>query len=168
MVAIALRTRPDVVTFVPERREERTTEGGLDVAGQQASIAEKTARLRDAGIKVSLFIGTAEAQIEASRGANAHQIELHTGPYAHAHVGAPHAAELAALARAARAGSELGLDVAAGHGLTRHNVVELAAIAEIEELNIGHAIVADAVVMGMAGAVSGMRAAIDRGIARRR
>jgi pyridoxine 5-phosphate synthase len=167
MLAIALRTKPDVVTFVPERREERTTEGGLDVVGNAASLTAKTAALRAAGVRVSFFIGTAEAQIQASKAAGAQQIELHTGPYAHAHQGEAHRAELAALAHAARLGRELGLDVAAGHGLTRHNVVELATIPQIEELNIGHAIVADALAMGMADAVRGMRAAIERGIARR-
>lgn len=167
MVAIVLRAKPDVVTFVPERREERTTEGGLDVVAHAASLAPKTAALRAAGVRVSFFIGTGEAQIRASRAAGAQQIELHTGPYSHARAGAPRAAELSALATAARLGRELGLDVAAGHGLTRHNVVELAAIPEIEELNIGHAIVADALAMGMAEAVRGMRAAIARGVARR-
>ena len=170
MVAIALRVKPDVVTFVPERREERTTEGGLDVVGQRASLTDKTAKLRAAGIKVSFFIAADPAQLEASRGAQAQQIELHTGPYAHAYAPgatAARAAQLSALFDAARAARTLGLDVAAGHGLTRHNVVDLATIPELEELNIGHAIVADALVMGMAGAVRAMREAISRGLARR-
>jgi pyridoxine 5-phosphate synthase len=165
MVAIALRVKPDVVTFVPERREERTTEGGLDVIAQRDALAAKTAKLRASGIRVSFFIAPDPAQIEASRVAQANQVELHTGPYAHA--GHAHAKELAALAHVARDARGSGLDVAAGHGLTRHNVVALAAIPEIEELNIGHAIVADAVVMGMAEAVRAMRAAIERGVARR-
>ena len=168
MVGVALRVRPDVVTFVPERREERTTEGGLDVVSQRDAIAKKSEALAAAGIKVSHFIAADEAQIEASRAAHAHQIELHTGPYAHAHRGAAHAEQLAALGRAARAARDLGLDVAAGHGLTRHNVVDVAAIVELEELNIGHAIVADALVMGMAGALRAMREAVARGVARRR
>lgn len=167
MVAIALRVKPDVVTFVPERREERTTEGGLDVVGQRDALAAQTAKLRAGGIRVSYFIAAHEAQIEASRAAHAHQIELHTGPYAHAHAPAARAVQLSALAHAARAARALGLDVAAGHGLTRHNVLDLAAIPEIEELNIGHAIVADALVMGIAGAVRAMREAIVRGVARR-
>jgi pyridoxine 5-phosphate synthase len=167
MVAIALRVKPDVVTFVPERREERTTEGGLDVVAQRDALAAQTAKLRAGGIRVSFFIAADEAQIEASRVAHAQQIELHTGPYAHAHVTAARAVQLSALAHAAHSARALGLDVAAGHGLTRHNVLELAAIPEVEELNIGHAIVADALAMGMAGAVRAMREAIVRGVARR-
>ena len=164
MIAIALRVRPDVVTLVPERRQERTTEGGLDAVSQERSLAPRIARLIEAGIKVSLFIAADEAQIEAAVRLGARQIELHTGPYAHARAGNPRDAERSHLAEAARIAAARGLEVAAGHGLTRTNVIEVASIPEIEELNIGHAIVSDAVLMGMTRAVRAMRAAIRRGV----
>lgn len=164
MVDIALRVRPDVVTLVPERREERTTEGGLDVVGNRAHLQTRIARLRDAGIKVSLFIGASEEQVEASHALGAKQIELHTGPYAHARAGVARDVERSLLANAAKSAHERGLEVAAGHGLTRANVPGVASIAVIEELNIGHAIVSDAVIMGLPRAVRAMRAAIRRGI----
>ena len=167
MVAIALRVKPDVVTFVPERREERTTEGGLDVAGQRAQLARKTARLREAGIKVSMFIAADSAQVDASVEVGAQQVELHTGPYAHARTAGARAAAIEAIARAANMARGRRLEVAAGHGLTRHNVIDVAAIDEIEELNIGHAIVADAVILGLPRAVRTMRAAMRRGMRRR-
>jgi pyridoxine 5-phosphate synthase len=168
MVAIACRVHPDVVTLVPERREERTTEGGLEVASAPASLRAHVEKLRAADIKVSLFIAADVAQVEASRALGVEQIELHTGEYAHATEGegkdpakAEH--ELERLARAARHGRDLGLEIAAGHGLTTRNVPALVRIPEIVELNIGHAVVADAVFMGMAGAVGAMLAAIERG-----
>ncbi|MGZ3421231.1 MAG: pyridoxine 5'-phosphate synthase [Polyangiales bacterium] len=164
MIDIALRVRPDVVTLVPERREERTTEGGLDVVSQRAHLESRVARLREAGIKVSLFIAADEAQIAASHALGAKQIELHTGPYAHARHGVAREVERSLLAKAARSGKERGLEIAAGHGLTRENVVDVSSIHEIEELNIGHALISDAVIMGMARAVRSMRAAIRRGI----
>ncbi len=164
MVDIALRVRPDVVTFVPERREERTTEGGLDVVANRAHLSSRIARLREAGIKVSLFIGADEAQVEASHALGAKQVEFHTGPYAHAKVGVAREVERTLIATAAVAAHARGLEVAAGHGLTRANVVGIASIPELEELNIGHAIVSDAVIMGMARAVRGMRNAIRRGV----
>lgn len=164
MVDIALRVRPDVVTLVPERREERTTEGGLDVVGNRAHLQTRIARLRDAGIKVSLFIGASEEQVEASHALGAKQIELHTGPYAHARAGVARDVERSLLANAAKSAHERGLEVAAGHGLTRANVPGVASITVIEELNIGHAIVSDAVIMGLPRAVRAMRAAIRRGI----
>ena len=167
MVTIALRVKPDVVTFVPERREERTTEGGLDVLGQRAPLADKTARLREAGIKVSMFIAADAAQIDASVEVGAQQVELHTGPYAHVQTAGGRAREIETIARAAQMARARRLQVAAGHGLTRHNVIDVASIAEIEELNIGHAIVADAVILGLPRAVRGMRAAMRRGMRRR-
>jgi pyridoxine 5-phosphate synthase len=167
MVDIALRMRPDCVTFVPERREERTTEGGLDVVGQRAFLEPRVARLRDAKIKVSMFIAADAAQVEASLLVGAQQIELHTGPYAHARTPREKKHEIEVLARAAQKAEKMELEVAAGHGLTRFNVIDVAAIPEIEELNIGHAIVADAVILGMTRAVKGMRAAMRRGIRRR-
>jgi pyridoxine 5-phosphate synthase len=153
MVAIALRVRPDVVTLVPERREERTTEGGLDVVG--AGCVPHVKRLLDAGVKVSLFIAADAAQIEASKRLGVQQIELHTGDYAHD-------GQLDRLARGARLAHEIGLEVAAGHGLTRANVPALVRIPEIVELNIGHAVVADAIFLSLAGAVREMKAAAAR------
>ncbi len=163
MIAIAARIRPDVITLVPERREERTTEGGLDVRGQRAAIERTVAMARAAGIKVSLFIAAERDDIEASREVGADQIELHTGDYCHD----PSPAQLERLATGAAFGHELGLEVAAGHGLTRHNVIPVAAIPEIRELNIGHAVIADALIVGLGQAVRDFRAALDRGIRRR-
>lgn len=163
MVAIAVHTRPDVVTLVPERREERTTEGGLEIVHAPKSLSLHVKKLRDAGIKVSLFIAADAAQVEASHALGVEQIELHTGEYAHA-FGSPSAkTELSRLAEAAKRGSSLGLEVAAGHGLTTHNVEALVAIPEIVELNIGHAVIADAVFVGLAGAVRAMNEAITKG-----
>ncbi|MFN7702370.1 MAG: pyridoxine 5'-phosphate synthase [Deltaproteobacteria bacterium] len=155
MVELALRVRPEFVTLVPEKREERTTEGGLDVAGQRAWLERVTARLHDAGIAVSMFIDPAPSQIDASIAVGAAHIELHTGDYAHA---APERAhhELARLARAARHNAEARrpLHLAAGHGLSVANVGGLlASVPEIVELNVGHAIVSDAVLVGMDAAV---------------
>jgi pyridoxine 5-phosphate synthase len=162
MVAIAARVKPDVCTLVPERREERTTEGGLDVVAGGDALARRVAALIAAGIKVSLFIAADAAQIERSRGLGAAQIELHTGEYAHGRGG-----ELERLAAGASRAHALGLEVAAGHGLTQDNVPALVAIPEIVELNIGHAIVADAVFTGLRAAVAAYGAAIERGVARR-
>jgi len=164
MVAIAKRVKPDVVTLVPERREERTTEGGLDVIGGGDALARRVRALMDAKIKVSLFIAADDAQVRASKALGVQQIELHTGEYAHAFDDATKRhAEIARLAEAARLGHGLGLEVAAGHGLTLANVPELVRTHEIVELNIGHAMIGDAIFMGMAGAVRAMRAAIARG-----
>ena len=167
MIAIACRVLPDVVTLVPERREERTTEGGLEVAKASPSLRAHVDALRAAKIKVSLFIAPDLAQVEASHAVGAEQIELHTGEYAHA--GGDRALqerELARLKAAAVRGRELGLEIAAGHGLTTSNVVALVSIPEIVELNIGHAVIADAVFAGLPGAVRAMLAAIDEGRAR--
>ncbi|TAK30481.1 MAG: pyridoxine 5'-phosphate synthase [Myxococcaceae bacterium] len=161
-LAIALAVRPDHVTLVPERREERTTEGGLDAAGQRVALARVIDPLRAAGIRVSLFIAPDDAQIDAAVALGAEQIELHTGDYADA-AGAHRREALAALRRGAARAKDAGLRVAAGHGLTVANVVDVAAIAAVEELNIGHAIIADAVIMGIADAVRSMRDAMDRG-----
>jgi pyridoxine 5-phosphate synthase len=163
MVAIALRVRPDVVTLVPERREERTTEGGLDVVGQRAAVSKAIVALAAAGIKVSLFVAADEAQLRLSRELGAAQIELHTGDYCHT----PNAVELERLAKGAAFAHTLGLEVAAGHGLTRHNVIEVAALREVAELNIGHAVIGDAVFVGLPQAVRDMREAVQRGVARR-
>jgi len=162
MVAIARALRPAVCTLVPERREERTTEGGLDVVAGGDDLASAVNALQGAGIRVSLFIAADAAQIERSRAIGASQIELHTGEYAHERKG-----ELARLAEGAVRAHACGLDVAAGHGLTQENVPPLVAIPDIVELNIGHAVIADAVFLGMKGSVGAYRGAIARGLARR-
>lgn len=167
MTAVARRVKPDVITLVPERREERTTEGGLDVMGAREAIAKVATMCREVGIKLSLFIAPDLEQIAASKAVGAEQIELHTGEYCHL-AGARQLAELERLRAGAVRARELGLEVAAGHGLARHNVIDVAAIESIVELNIGHAVIADAVFDGLSGAVRGFRAAIERGIAARR
>lgn len=166
MIDIAERVRPDVITLVPERREELTTEGGLDVLATRAAVEKAALRARTRGIKLSLFIAADARQIEASRDLGARQIELHTGEYAHAR-GAERTEALSRLARGAELAHKLGLEVAAGHGLTRDNVAPVTAIPAIEELNIGHAVIADAVLVGLERAVRDMRAAIERGVALR-
>jgi pyridoxine 5-phosphate synthase len=166
MSRIAIRVRPDVITLVPERREERTTEGGLDVIQERDAISKIAALCKQSGIKLSLFIGPDEKQIAASRAVGAAQVELHTGEYANVR-GVQRQEELEKLRRAARRARELGLEVAAGHGLTRSNVVAVAALQGIEELNIGHALVADALMVGLDGAVRDFRLAIGRGLSQR-
>jgi pyridoxine 5-phosphate synthase len=156
MVELALRLRPPQVTLVPERREEVTTEGGLDVTREPARLAGQLAALRAAGIRSSLFIDADDTQVRASRDLGADAIELHTGRYAH---GAPDA--VGALDRAAALAASLGLAVHAGHGLTADNLGAVAAIAEIEELNIGHSIVSRAVYVGLAESVRRVRDAMD-------
>ena len=159
MVDFALRVRPDDACFVPERREEVTTEGGLDVVRHAERVAAASARLRAAGIRVSLFVAPEPAQIAASAAAGAHAVELHTGDYANAPETA-RAAEVARIAAATRDAATRGLEVHAGHGLTVGNVGPIAAIRDIVELNIGHAIVARATIVGMAEAVREMKAAM--------
>lgn len=161
MVAIACKVQPDVVTLVPERREERTTEGGLEVANAGPSLKKHIDTLRAAKIKVSLFIAADAAQVEASRALGVQQIELHTGEYAHAFGTDAANSELARLAAAAKQGHALGLEIAAGHGLTTKNVPALVTIPEIVELNIGHAVIADAVFLGLPGAVRAMLSAVS-------
>ncbi|HEY4015206.1 MAG TPA: pyridoxine 5'-phosphate synthase [Polyangiaceae bacterium] len=162
MVAIASRVKPEVCTLVPERRQERTTEGGLDVAGGGDGLVGRVKALVGAGIKVSLFIAADGDAVERARAMGTAQVELHTGEYAHGREG-----ELERLAEGARRAHALGLEVAAGHGLTQDNVSALVAIPEIAELNIGHAVVADAVFVGMGEAVRAYEAAIARGLSRR-
>jgi len=163
MIAIAQRIVPDVVTLVPERREELTTEGGLDVIAARDQVTKAARAFELSGIKLSLFVGADAAQIQASRELGARQVELHTGEYANAR-GAERAGELSRLAQAARLARQLGLEVAAGHGLTRDNVAAIVGIAEVEELNIGHSVVADAVLVGLDRAVRDLRTAVDRGL----
>lgn len=169
MVAIAARVRPDVITLVPERRQERTTEGGLDLVGQHDAVARAVAMAREAGIKVSLFVAPDHDSVERSRALGADQVELHTGEYCHASAELPSpgsrarvAHELERLATAAARAETLGLEVAAGHGLTRHNVGPVAALEPIVEVNIGHSIVADAIFVGLPRAVRELREAMDR------
>ena len=160
MIAIARQVRPQDVCLVPEKRTEVTTEGGLDVAGQKARLRDCCAALRECGIRVSMFIDPDPEQVEASLEIGAPVVELHTGAYAEA-TGERQATEFMRLVEAARHGSQVGLTVHAGHGLHYHNVQPVAAIAEIIELNIGHAIVARAVFDGMASAVREMKALMN-------
>jgi pyridoxine 5-phosphate synthase len=156
MLAFAAKIRPHACCLVPEKREELTTEGGLDVAGQFERVREACQRLSACGIEVSLFIDPDEAQVEAAHRAGAPVIELHTGRYAEAS-GSDKLQELAKLQAAAKLGERLGLQVNAGHGIHYHNVEAIARIPEIAELNIGHAIVARAVFTGLAEAVREMK-----------
>ena len=163
MIALAERLRPYQVTLVPERREEVTTEGGLNVTADPPRLARSLQRLRDAGIRTSLFIDADRESVTRSRDLGADSVELHTGRYANAS-GDP--AALAALRDGAALGASLGLAVHAGHGLTTNNVGPVAAIPEIEELNIGHHVVSRAIFVGLDAAIRELRAAMDA--ARRR
>jgi pyridoxine 5-phosphate synthase len=156
MISIARRVLPQDCCLVPESREEITTEGGLDVVSRRARVAEACQALGSSGIRVSLFIDPVNAQIEAARDAGAPVIELHTGTYANGS-GAERAREFERLRRAASFAASLGLTVNAGHGLDYHNVEPIAAIPEIVELNIGHAVVGRAIFVGLAGAVREMK-----------
>ena len=157
MIAFALRVRPHDVCLVPERRQERTTEGGLDVVGQLQRVRQACARLGSAGIRVSLFVAADRAQIDAARQAGAPVVEIHTGAYAEAEH-TPQARGARAHPRCVAYAAGLGLKVNAGHGLHYHNVQPIAAIPQIAELNIGHAIVAHALFVGFAQAVREMKA----------
>jgi pyridoxine 5-phosphate synthase len=156
MLGIAVRTLPDDVCLVPEKREELTTEGGLDVAGQGARVRDAVLRLSDAGIRVSLFIDPDARQLDAALKAGAPVVELHTGSYAGAE-GVAREEELERIRRAAADGDSLGLVINAGHGLHYDNVAAIARIPEIVELNIGHSIVARALFDGLSVAVSDMK-----------
>jgi pyridoxine 5-phosphate synthase len=158
MIDLAVRLRPFQVTIVPERREEVTTEGGLDVARDPAGLRRSIERLDAAGIRTALFIAPDTDSVARSHALGVHAIELHTGPYAHHPA---EAAPLRALAEAAAQGRGLGLAVHAGHGLTVRNVAPVAALADIEELNIGHSLVSRSVFVGLAGAIAEMRRAMD-------
>jgi pyridoxine 5-phosphate synthase len=158
MLALAERLRPHQVTLVPERREEVTTEGGLALAPNAIALKEALARLNGAGIRTSLFIDPNPDSVERSRELGAAAVELHTGQYAHA---ADAGATLRALRDAAALGASLGLAVHAGHGLTTRNVGPVAAIPEIEELNIGHHVISRAIYVGLDVAVRELRAAMD-------
>lgn len=162
MQAIACRLRPRDACLVPERREELTTEGGLDAAGDRERVAGAVARLGAAGISVALFIDPDPVQIEAAAAAGAAAVEIHTGAYADAGDAGAREAELDRIRRAARHAAALGLEVHAGHGLHVDNVGPVAAVTEIVELNIGHALVARAIFAGLAEAVAEMRRAMQR------
>jgi pyridoxine 5-phosphate synthase len=157
VLCIAEKLRPADACLVPERRAELTTEGGLDVAGDPARIREACTRLAAAGIRVAPFIDPEPGQIEACLAAGARVIELHTGRYAEAGDEAKRAAELERIRQAAHHAASLGIEVHAGHGLNYHNVGPVAALAEVTELNIGHAIVARALFDGIANAVAEMK-----------
>ena len=160
MVEIALRHRPHAACIVPERREERTTEGGLDAAGQHNRLAPAIARLSDAGIRVSLFIAPEPRQIEAAIRLGAPVVELHTGEYAHAE-GEQVAIELKRLTDMAALAAKNGVEPHAGHGLTYDNVQPVAAIPHLAELNIGHFLIGEAVFVGLEAAVRRMRELMD-------
>ncbi len=157
MVALACEVRPDACCLVPEKRQELTTEGGLEVAGQLDRVAEACRQLRESGIEVSLFIDPDKAQIEAAAEAGAPVIELHTGSYADAPTPEARHEELKKIQQAAWFAYGLGLQVNAGHGLHYHNVEAIARIPEIVELNIGHSIIARALFSGMQEAVREMK-----------
>ena len=164
MQAIALRHRPHAVCIVPERREERTTEGGLDVARDDNRLAQFIAPLRDAGCRVSIFIAADRAQVEAAARIGAAVVELHTGAYCDLHVEGRFAerdAELARLTEMAAFAHDLGLEVHAGHGLSYDTVAPVAALAEVVELNIGHFLIGEAIFRGLEPAIAEMRRLMD-------
>jgi pyridoxine 5-phosphate synthase len=169
MVAIALKTKPHAVCLVPERRQELTTEGGLDVVGQHNTLAPVIAKLVGAGIRVSLFIAAAPDQIEMAARLRSPVIEIHTGAWCDALAEGRMAAaeaELARIREGARLAARLGLEVHAGHGLDYETAETIAALPEFVELNIGHFLVGEAIMLGLGEAVRTMRAAMDRGRAR--
>lgn len=156
IVAIACQVKPDQATIVPERREEVTTEGGLDIVAARGAVERVVKQLQDAGIYVSLFLDPDPAQLDVAAEIGTQAVELHTGSYALAKGPAQHA-ELAKLTAAGRLIRERGMGLHAGHGLNYHNVIPVASIPEMHELNIGHAIVARAIMVGMAKAVREMK-----------
>lgn len=162
MLENALKVMPEDVCIVPEKRQEVTTEGGLDVLAQQEKVTEFTRVLTAAGIRVSLFIDADEAQIRAAKDVGAPVIELHTGAYADAHTHEEQARQLARIENGARFADGLGLVVNAGHGLTIHNVAPIAQIAAVRELNIGHALIAQAVFLGLPEAIRQMKEVMFR------
>jgi pyridoxine 5-phosphate synthase len=166
MIAIAVRTRPHAACLVPERRAERTTEGGLDAAGTRETLAPKIAMLRQAGIRVSLFIAARPPQIEAAVALGAPVVEIHTGAWCHALADGKRAeadAEWRLIREGARLAKGLGLEVHAGHGLDFASAETIAALPEVVELNIGHFLVGEAVFAGVNDSIRRMRAAMERG-----
>jgi pyridoxine 5-phosphate synthase len=169
MVAIALKTKPHAVCLVPERRQEITTEGGLDVIGQHNALIPVIARFKDAGVRVSLFIGADTAQIEAAARSGAPVIEIHVGAWCEAVAAKEEAraeAEWQRIVAGARLATSAGLEVHAGHGLDYETAEKIATLPQIAELNIGHFMIGEAVFVGLARTVQDMRAAMDRGRAR--
>lgn len=164
ILELALEIQPHQATLVPEKRQEVSTEGGLDLSAAEARsrVGAAVKRLQDGGIRTSLFIDPDSAAIRHSAEMGAEAVELHTGEYANARPGAEAQAQVDRLRAAAKLGRELGLAVHAGHGLTYQNVLPIAAIAEIEELNIGHSMMARAILMGMDSAVRDMRALLRK------
>lgn len=160
MLDIALRHRPHAACIVPEKREERTTEGGLDAAGHLDQLGPIVTRLTEAGIRVSLFIEPDPAQVEAAVRLKAPVVEFHTGRYAHRQ-GAPRSQELRRIADSAALAAKNGIEAHAGHGLTFDNVAPIAAIPQVRELNIGHFLVGEAIFIGLADSVRRMRALMD-------
>jgi pyridoxine 5-phosphate synthase len=165
MIHIACRVQPHDVCLVPEKREEVTTEGGLDVIGHFEAVKAATAQLKNAGIRVSLFIDPEEKQIQAAKDVGATVVELHTGRYADL-TGDQQKQELERIRKAAQFGKGIGLRVNAGHGLHEGNVMPVAAITELSELNIGHAIVAEALFKGWQKAITDMKALMIQGRAK--
>lgn len=161
MLAIAKKTKPFACCIVPEKREEITTEGGLDVCSHQSKLSEMVAALRQADIRTSLFVEASEAQIAAAKACGADAIEIHTGAYASA-TGETQINELNRITQAAKQAVSLGLECHAGHGLTYDNVAAIAKIAEIEELNIGHFLIAESIFVGLKEAVKHMQYVIDK------
>jgi pyridoxine 5-phosphate synthase len=171
MVDLALKTQPHACCLVPEKREERTTEGGLDAAGQHNHLKPVVQTLKHAGIRVSLFIGAQQRQIEAAAALGAPVIEIHTGAWCEALTEGDNAkaqAEWQAIAKGAELAAGLGLEVHAGHGLDYATAEEIAALPQIVELNIGHFLIGEAVFEGLSDTIKFMRAAMDRGRARAR
>lgn len=162
MVSIATEIRPDMVTLVPEKRQELTTEGGLDVAGQSRKLSKAVESLKAAGIYVSLFVDPRENQLAASQLVGADMVEIHTGTYSDAENEKTKLEELKKIAQSAVRAKDLGLGVNAGHGLHYHNVREVAEIPEIDELSIGHSIIARAIFVGLDRAVRDMIALINQ------
>ncbi|XXQ69299.1 pyridoxine 5'-phosphate synthase [Neisseriaceae bacterium B1] len=162
MLANALKVLPEDVCLVPEKREEVTTEGGLEVIGQLEKVRHYVTELHQANIRVSIFIAPDNAQIQAAYDAGARVIELHTGAYADAETPSTRKKELAKIRQAAEFAANLGMTVNAGHGLTIHNVAPIAQIAQIVELNIGHSLIAQAVFLGLPEAIRQMKTAMHR------
>lgn len=162
MLDIAIKTQPTYSCLVPEKRQELTTEGGLNVAGQLETITDATRRLSDAGIQVSLFIDADHEQIDAAKKSGAPIVELHTGQYAEAETEGQRTVELARLMEASEYAHSVGLQVNVGHGLHYHNTLAVAEIPQVCELNIGHSIIARAVLVGLDQAVRDMRNILDK------
>ncbi len=165
MLAIALRHRPHAACIVPEKREERTTEGGIDAAGQHNRLAPLVRKLGEARVRVSLFVEADRRQLDAAKSLGAPVVELHAGAYTDA-TGAEREAHLEAIRKAAAYGASLGLEIHAGHGLSFETVGPVAAIPEIRELNIGHFLVGEAIFSGLDAAIRRMRALMDEARAR--